>query len=613
MRFVFAIVAFIAAAVLIGVGIAQRTVFLEPDRVTAAADFSDVADYIVVSPEALATYAGKQTVSVSGSESIFLAYGRTADVEGWLGSDPYVSVGSDPDTGELTTQIVEADPVDAMLTPGEGLETKPAEDGEGAAETETAVSPAGSDLWLEELTGEQLLTTTLDAPEGISLLIASGGETPVPSRLAISWPIDNSTPWAGPLIAGGALVFILGVVLLISGFVHHRRSRGPRRNLTKRPTAKQMRAPKPSSKQLSPGRRSIGRSKRVALAPLALVPVLAFSACSAEYWPDVDQIAEMAPATTPPPSDAPTEVEEVPAPAVTVPQMERIMAKVSESAAAADEALDVDALSERFVEPALSARTANYAIRSSLPEHPAAPAIPASPLTVILPQQAIAWPRTVLVVAEDESDETIAPTSLILQQESPRENYKIASQTALAPDADFPELAPASVGAPVISPEYKGLVMPPSEVATAYADVLQKGTESEFAEFFDLESTTLDDVLDAGTRKSTEEEKNPTLTLSLTTEAADAPTVSLGTVDAGALVSADVTRTESTKPNDGGTAGFQEDGAAAALSGFTEKSAKGVQRTARIELLFYVPAVGSNQSIRLLGWAESLTSASEIK
>lgn len=620
MRFVFAIVAFVTAAVLIGFGIAQRTVFLEPDRVTMTATISGGAHYVVIEPDALSSHPGKQTVTVSGADTVFVAYGRSADVEGWLGTDPYIAVHGDTENDELVSEIVVAEPVadsrpegtDTDATTDDALSTGDA-DAEADAEPEAAVSPAGSDLWLEELTGEGDVTTTLDVPDGISLIVASDGIEPVPSRLAISWPVENSTPWAGPLILGGALLFLIGTLLLILGFVHHRRARGPRRNLPKGPKAKLMRAPKPSSKQLNSGRRAIGRSKRVIAVPVALGAVLALSSCSAEYWPDGDDIVVAPPTETAPPTEAAADVEAVPPPAVTVPQMERIMAKLSEFTATADEELDTDALPERFEDPALSARMANYAIRESLADQPPSPAIPASPITVTLPQQAVAWPRVVLVVTETEGDETVAPTSLILQQNSPRENYKVVYQTGLAPDADFPELAPASVGAPIISPEYKGLVMPPGEVSAAYADVLQNGADSEFAADFDLEATTLDEAMDAATRKSTEEDKNPTLTLDVATAPGDGPTIALGTVDAGALVSVDVLRTEVTKPNDGGTVGFQEGGAAAAISGFSEKSAKGVQRETGIELLFYVPPIGSEETIRLLGWSESLLNASEVK
>jgi hypothetical protein len=88
--------------------------------------------------------------------------------------------------------------------------------------------------------------------------------------------------------------------------------------------------------------------------------------------------------------------------------------------------------------------------------------------------------------------------------------------------------------------------------------------------------------------------------------------VALATNDSGALVTASIEQTEKVTPNDGGTIGFEAGAPGAALSGFTEKSARGVQRVIGVQLLFYVPSVGSDEQIRLLGWSESLIGASEV-
>lgn len=614
MRFVFAIVAFIAAAVMIGLGIAQRTVLLDPDRVSLSAEFEGDADYIVLEPEVLAAHPGKQTLTVSGADTVFLAYGRSSDVEAWLGESPYIAVQHDAESDELVSEVVTPEPVDEEQTPAP----------DGPADTEEAVaSPAGSDLWLDEFTNENRITTTVDVPDGISVIIASDGIEPVPSQLSIAWPLDNSTPWAGPLIAGGALVFLAGSWLLISGFARHRRSRGPRRNLPKGPRGKLPSAPKPPSMRRSRvtggGRRAIGRSNRVALVPLLVIPAFMLSACSADYWPSFDQGGE-APATSAPATPATTgEPAEEPEdegaqPAVTVPQMERIMRRIAVFANEVDTAGDADTAAQRFTGPALEARTANYAIRGALPEHPALPAIPAAPLTLTLPQQATGWPRTVLTIAKNSDDPTVAPTALVLTQESPRENYRIEYAMALAPDADVPDVAPASIGAPPVSPDYKGLVLPTGQVAAAYADILQNGQASSFAPQFALDESDLDEAFDAATRKSEAEAASPTATLTVSTAPGTVPPVALGTIDAGALVAVDLRRGESSVPNDGGTTGFQEGGSAAALSGFTGQSAKGVQRVSDIQLLFYVPGVGTGEGeqIRLLGWSESLIGASEV-
>ena len=619
MRFVFAIVAFAAAAVMIGFGIAQRTVFLEPDRVVLGAAVEDQADYVVLQPDALAAHDGKQTITVSGSEVVFMAYGRSSDIEAWIGDAPYVSVGYDAEAEDFTSEVVVAEPVDESSAQGEAAGQ--ASDAEADAAAAPAASPAGSDLWLDEFTGERTVTTTIDVPEGISVIIASDGTEPAPGRIAVAWPLDNATPWAGPFIAGGALVFLVGIGLVISGFLHHRRSRGPRRNLPKGPRGKLMRAPKPTRTQVTGGgRRAVGRARRIALVPALLVPALALSACSSDYWPSIDDLqppATSAPATpeATDPADADAGDAEEPAvqPAVTVPQMERIMRRIAVFTQEADEKRDGKGIADRFTGPALEARRANYTIRGSLPDNPLPAAIPASPLTLTLPQQATGWPRTVLTIAKNNDDDTVAPTALVLQQNSPRENYKVVYAMALVPDADVPEVAPASIGAPPINPEFKGLLLPTGQVAAAYADVLLKGDKSEYAALFDPEGDVIRTQLGVEGQKTIADDLPDTADIAFSNKVADSPTVALATIDSGALVTVSIEQTEKVTPNDGGTIGFEEGAPGAALSGFTEKSAKGVQRDIGIQLLFYVPAVGSEDQIRLLGWSESLVGASEVK
>lgn len=631
MRFALAIVAFVAAAVMIGFGIAQRTVLLEPDSVELSAEIEGDAAYTVIEPAALGAHPGKQTITVSGSDTVFVSYGRSSDVAAWIGDEPYVLVGYDAETEEFTNEVVEAESAggDTPSEDGTDPSAPPATDGatEPAA-PDPAASPAGSDLWLDEFTDENSVTTTIDVPDDISVLLASDGTAPAPTDLEIAWPLDNATPWAGPLILGGALVFGLGIALLVSGFVHHRRSRGPRRNLPKGPRAKLPSAPKPTrrSQVTSGGRRAIGRAKRVAIVPLLAVPALALSACSADYWPSFDQAgpASSAPATESqaaseepedPASTAEPEEAEAMEPAVTVPQMERIMRSIAVSTTEADAARDATAITERFTGPALDARQANYTIRGSLPDQAGPTPIPAGPLTLTLPQQVAGWPgsgRTVLTITTNGDDPTVAPTALVLQQPSPRENYKIVYAMSLAPDADVPEVAPASIGAPLISPEFKGLVLPPGQVAGAYADVLLKGDQSEYATLFDPEGDVLREQLGVTGQQAINDALPATADIAFSNVVGDSPTVALATNDSGALVTASIEQTEKVTPNDGGTIGFEAGAPGAALSGFTEKSARGVQRVIGVQLLFYVPSVGSDEQIRLLGWSESLIGASEV-
>ena len=148
MRFVAAIVAFVLAAAAVGLGVAQRTVLLGPPSVSSSVQTGEPR-LTVIDAATLNVNAGTQGIEVTGPGDLMLAYGRTADVLAWIGDATYNNVGWDAQTQELTSEVVTGS--------------------EDAAEVPT---PVGSDLWLREFTGTDLLTRKINAPDGISVLIA---------------------------------------------------------------------------------------------------------------------------------------------------------------------------------------------------------------------------------------------------------------------------------------------------------------------------------------------------------------------------------------------------------------------------------------------------------
>ena len=108
MRFVLAIVAFVLAAVMIMLGIAQRTVFLEPASTSLSATVEGGVKYAVIDSKALTAFPGSQTITVTGSGKVFVAYGRSADVKAWLGGDPYDQIGHAAGASALTSKFIEA-------------------------------------------------------------------------------------------------------------------------------------------------------------------------------------------------------------------------------------------------------------------------------------------------------------------------------------------------------------------------------------------------------------------------------------------------------------------------------------------------------------------------
>lgn len=608
-RFVLAIVAFVLAAVMIMLGIAQRTVFLEPASTSLSATVDGGERYAVVTPRALAAHPGSQTITVTGSDGVFLAYGRTADIEAWIGDDPHAEIGYK--AARLTSTSAGGPASTSTPTPAPtpvGAAKTPADD------VAPGANPAGSDLWLEEFGGDKELKTTINVPAGISVLVASDGTQPAPTKITLAWPADNATPMAGPLIAGGATLLVIGLILYLLALLHMRRSRGPRRNLPKGPRMPRLpRVPRPKTikaGEITGPRRSITRSF-VALVPVLLVSSLALSGCSAAFWPETGSGSSAAVSPSPGSSTAPETAEDVFAPAVTVPQLERIVRKVAILARDADEALDADSLATRFTGPALEQRLANYKIRGKIKDFAALPALPASPLTLSLPQQSSTWPRVVMTVIQDKDDPTVAPTAIVMRQDEPRANYLVEYAVQLEAAAQVPDVAPAAIGAPLIAPDSKLLLMPPDQIASAYADVLLTGKASEFFDLFETEGDSFRTQVGLEEKNKKRKDLPKTASIAFGTAAGTGNTIALATNDSGSIVAVSIKETETVKPDDAG-ATVSPSGASKALSGVSA-TAKGIRSIYGEQLLFHVPAAGSEDKIVLLGFAQGLISSAELK
>ncbi|GAA2232232.1 hypothetical protein N1031_08340 [Herbiconiux moechotypicola] len=603
MRFIFAIFAFIIATALIGAGVAQRTVFLPPNTVTASVSVEGGSPYVMIDSETLRTHEGKQTLQLSGADTVFAAYGRTSDVEAWLDGSSYDTVGYDAETGELTSTTVEADP-------------------EGADNVASgSANPAGSDLWLEQFTAEGAMYRTLTLPAGYSVIVASDGTQPAPTQVRLSWPIPNATPWVGPLLVAGVVFLLAGLVLLVLGLLHMRRSSRPRRKPPALPKGKRFSPSRTNAIEsgMRRGRRSIAP---FIAAPIALASVLAVSGCSADYWPQpapATDAATVAATSTPDPTATPGAEDPIeptedidtdtPMPAVTEAQLAGIVSTISTVTAEADAASSSDALAARFTGPALELRTATYAIRGGYPEYPAPQAIPAGPLQVVLPQASNSWPKTVFTVVQG-TDTTVPPVALMLVQETPRSNYKVYYEITLEPDTTLPPVAAASVGTTRLAPDTKLLTMTPDELKTAYADILAVGDASQYIDLVDADGDTLRTQVGVDYKNQKKSALPSTASIDFAQVAGTGQNIALATSGSGALVAVDLRESETVKPVESG-ATVSPEGAVKALSGVTE-TAKGAEAVYDYQLLFYIPPSGDTGKAELLGFTQGLVQAKEL-
>ncbi len=603
MRFVWAVAAFVLAAVMIGAGIAQRTVFQGPKTETASIS-AEHAPYLLIDGAVLNKLPGAQTLRAEGSGTIFAAYGRTADVKAWLARSDYtaVTLGSDGQiVSTATTPQASAAPT-PNPTPSATA---------GATPAPAAQSPVGSDLWLDEFQQKDVLVEPLQLPAGMSVLVASDGTAPAPSQVSVSWPVGNATPWAGPLIVGGGILMLVGLFLYFLGIRHVRRSRGPRRKGLPMPVTEPIDLAVHGSDKgvISAGtpRRPLTRRRTFAVIPIVAVSALLFSGCSADSWPDF--------AATPTPS--PTKSVIVPEgqkpPAVTPAQADRIITRIAQTVAVADSKRDETLAASRLDGAMLAERATNYKLRGAIADFAAPPAIPTSPLRIVLPQAVEGWPRTVMAVVDDTAGKTAR--IMLLTQKDAWAPYKLTYMSNLEAATKMPDLAAEYVGASQVPPDSSFLVMTPNKLATAYADVLNNGANSPYASQFAADGDQFRTSVTTDRQKRLDEFNKTaasTGSLSFSTTPGAQPPVALATLESGAIVAVNVNEIDTVKPtNADAVIKATNNATVKALTG-VEQSSTGFTTSFSDQLFFYVPGQGSTEKIRLLGYSSTILDAKVI-
>ncbi|KNC18810.1 hypothetical protein AC792_09865 [Arthrobacter sp. RIT-PI-e] len=207
----------VAGLLLMLLGVGQQTLWAPDETVTASVrEDPAAAPVTVVDPRVVGDSSEFLELTVEADGPFVLAAGRSADVAAWVGDAARVSV-----TGR-----------------SEDVLTVERTDGEDAVP-----DPRGSDLWVVEEPGDGTLTYRWNAPaEGEwSILLAADGTDPAPVQLSVVVPADSSTPFALPLIIGGALVVVLGIVMLLlppRGRGGRRAGAGTRAHARQRPGAR---------------------------------------------------------------------------------------------------------------------------------------------------------------------------------------------------------------------------------------------------------------------------------------------------------------------------------------------------------------------------------------
>lgn len=562
LRFKTAVALLLLGLLTLLVGIGQKTIWAPAETVTASAPADAETAPLTIFDQKLRTlHGGTAKINIKGEGAFLLAVGRPDDVAAWVGNTAHNTVtGVSEDRKSLQIERTEGEP--------------------------TAPSPAGSDLWAstENASGELNYTWTPPADGDWSLLLANDGTQPAPSAVSITLPNDTATPWAIPLMVIGGLLMLAGLLMLLATGSGDRGSSG--------------------GVGSSFARRARAKAQARASARLSLF----VSAGTAVVLAGTGAVANAA--TTPPPTPSTAETSATPAPdkdaespVLLDAQIRRILEQLASATDAGDAAKDAAHLAPRVAETELEIRTQNYKIRSQVGSYGARPPVRATELLTSVVTKQRDWPRSVLVATQGEGN--VVPQLLLLEQASPRENYKLVGSTLLQPGTTFPVIARGGTET-LAANDKAGLLYSGEEALAGLASRLTTA-ESEFKDKI-VEGGSSPYIADMLAYQADLVAKGGDGNFAFTHNVIPESIKVFRTDDGGAVVLGQLSFGVDISPKEeGGTLGLQED--AAVLAGGKETKT-GVVLSSAESVALYVPPAGSTDPIKMIAATRGLVGAS---
>ena len=574
MRFVIATVLLISSMVTFGLGLAFQGPFQAGAEQSLNYQVKSTDSYLLIPHETLAKHDGKVYVQASGIKNIFYADAREKDIQSWIGNSNFVRLGINPDNGKEYLAPIRMGGINA--------------------------NPVNSDLWRNQISVKTNLLTQVSMFEDTGVLLASNGFSRAPLDVSVIWKIEQPINWPWILFGIGFVFLIAALITNYLGFRNVRKLRGPRRRIPKAPTGpkyrRRIRADVPRR-----GRRVSGRSNSKIIAPSALLTLGLLSGCAS------NQSAV--------PIEPPTKYPEIQV-VITDSQLQRIVGDLATSVKSADQAKDAKALQKRVTGPALEIRKVHYFLQRKSKKIKPLKDIVANPVTVALPMQIPAdestWqPRTLMLVTKSP-DAKLGPQLMVLQQSTPRENYKLWYLIDLLPGNSFPKVAAQDAGALIISGENAFLAAKPRTLAGKYGDILNKGEQSKFSPYFNLSNDGFFQERHADQSKLAAALKKVKASIRFQHSLGNSNIIGMLTLKSGGLVALAMKDTSIIKPTISGSAVSATETEEKILLN-TPGSVTGLKINYENMLLFYVPVSGSNEKIRLLGASQGILSVKALK
>jgi len=570
MRFVIALVLLVASALSVLLGFVLKGPYEANAGHKIEFQVDSAYSYLVIPHDTLTKFDGKIAIQAKGTKKIFYADGRERDIQDWIGTSNFVRLNVNP-----TTNKPDVSPITA-----------------GGTDT----SPDGSDLWRSQLNVKNSLLTNVVMYDDTAVLLASDGYHRAPTNVTVIWESANLINWPIILIYSGCILLLLALIMNYVAFRHIRKLRGPRRRIPKAPKGpKYRRRVRPDVPRK--GRRS---TRKMMVAPVAIISLSLLAGCSSSN-PAKSDLAKL-------------QYEQVKV-VVTDNQLQRIVGEVASTVNLADKSRDEKSLLTRVAGSALEIRKVQYLLQVKSKKIPKLQELVANPVTVALPMQLpevsqIWQPRTIMVVTKSDST-TRAPQLMVLQQNTPRENYKLWYLIDLLPTANFPKVAAQDTGALAVDPNNAYLATTLKSLPFKYGDTINKGLASKYSSEFDLAADKFYAALSESQTKQKADLKKANASIKFIHSLGNPNIIGMLTVESGGLVAIAMNDTSVIKP--------KIRGVAVSVTQLDHKilldapgSASGLRIVYENMLLFYVPVAGSKEQIRLVGASQGILSVKAL-
>ncbi|HLR56156.1 MAG TPA: hypothetical protein VK096_05280 [Actinomycetales bacterium] len=327
------------------------------------------------------------------------------------------------------------------------------------------------------------------------------------------------------------------------------------------------------------------RSRRFVPATLGLAATMLLAACSGDLpQPEAERAAA------------------APEPVLTQEQLDAVLDDVEVELTTGDASMNPDDLGSRITGTAREIRAAEYLIEAADPARPIT-LLPREDSMVIVPASND-WPRDIVVITEPPAESQI-PRVMVLQQETPRDNFALTLWSQLLPGVSMPAMPLPTEGAQPLENDAEGFALAPGEVGDAFTDVLsgkKADDEDSQVELFaeDPLSTAIRDEY-----KTLKDGISAVGSVKKTFEAAEDPVAAFEALEGGAIVITSVQEITNFKI-DSGSLNVSSD--AAVLLDKESISSK-LETVHELSLVFYVPPENSDDEITILGETRDLVEA----